>query len=121
MDLSAGLPHDRESVLAQPPDIDFWAENLLFALHDPAADVGMWLHLGGGYWQRASYDAIVVVGAALSLIAVAPSMRHWPWTSWVIAGFIVLLCVIGLKLMSDELNLWQPFLERIESLGPVGS
>lgn len=84
-------------------------------------EFGMWLHLGGGYWQRASYDAIVVVGAALSLIAVAPSMRHWPWTSWVIAGFIVLLCVIGLKLMSDELNLWQPFLERIESLGPVGS
>ena len=46
MDLSAGLASDRESVLSQPPDIEFWAENLLFALHDPAADIGMWLHLG---------------------------------------------------------------------------
>ena len=24
-------------------------------------EFGMWLHLGGGYWQRASFDAITVV------------------------------------------------------------
>jgi len=34
-------------------------------------EFGMWLHLGGSYWQRASVDAIVVVAAVLALIAYA--------------------------------------------------
>jgi hypothetical protein len=34
-------------------------------------EFGMWLHLGGSYWQRASVDAIVVVAALLALIAYA--------------------------------------------------
>jgi hypothetical protein len=35
-------------------------------------EFGMWLHLGGSYWQRASYDAVILVGALLGLIAFAP-------------------------------------------------
>ena len=27
-------------------------------------EFGMWLHLGGGYWQRASFDAVIVVAAS---------------------------------------------------------
>ena len=38
-------------------------------------EFGMWLHLGGSYWQRASVDAIVVVAAALALIAYASTIR----------------------------------------------
>ena len=38
-------------------------------------EFGMWLHLGGSYWQRASLDAIVVVAAALGMIAYARSIR----------------------------------------------
>ena len=30
-------------------------------------EFGMWLHLGGSYWQRASVDAIIVVAAVLGL------------------------------------------------------
>jgi hypothetical protein len=30
-------------------------------------EFGMWLHLGGSYWQRASVDAIIVVAAVLCL------------------------------------------------------
>src|ERR1700743_2695097 len=30
-------------------------------------EFGMWLHLGGSYWQRASVDAIIVVAAILAL------------------------------------------------------
>jgi hypothetical protein len=45
-------------------------------------EFGMWLHLGGGYWQRASFDAVVVVAALLGLVACAPALnrlraRHW--------------------------------------------
>jgi len=38
-------------------------------------EFGMWLHLGGSYWQRASVDAIVVVAAVLALIAYARSIK----------------------------------------------
>ena len=57
-------------------------------------EFGMWLHLGGSYWQRASVDAVIVVAAAIASVAYAPSLerlesRHF----W---GFIVLLvAVIG--------------------------
>src|SRR6202049_303321 len=38
-------------------------------------EFGMWLHLGGSYWQRASIDAIVVVAAVLALFAYARSIK----------------------------------------------
>ncbi|MBS0211648.1 MAG: hypothetical protein JSR26_00520 [Proteobacteria bacterium] len=40
-------------------------------------EFGMWLHLGGDYWQRASFDAVTVVAAALGLLAFAPAPRDW--------------------------------------------
>jgi hypothetical protein len=39
-------------------------------------EFGMLLHLGGGYWQRASYDAVVIVGAVLALIAFGSHIRN---------------------------------------------
>lgn len=39
-------------------------------------EFGMWLHLGGGYWQRASFDAITVVTGLLALLAFAPPLRE---------------------------------------------
>jgi hypothetical protein len=39
-------------------------------------EFGMWLHLGGGYWQRASFDAITVVGGFLMLMAFGPSVKE---------------------------------------------
>jgi hypothetical protein len=38
-------------------------------------EFGMWLHLGGSYWQRASLDATIVVAAVLGLIAYARSIE----------------------------------------------
>ena len=38
-------------------------------------EFGMWLHLGGSYWQRASIDATIVVAALLAFIAYARSIR----------------------------------------------
>jgi len=40
-------------------------------------EFGMWLHLGGGYWQRASFDAVLVLAALLGLAAFAPPLRAW--------------------------------------------
>src|SRR3982075_331493 len=35
-------------------------------------EFGMWLHLNGDYWQRASFDAMIVLAAALGLAGFAP-------------------------------------------------
>jgi len=40
-------------------------------------EFGMWLHLGGSYWQRASVDAIIVVAASLGLIGFASVIRRF--------------------------------------------
>src|SRR6202046_4474368 len=40
-------------------------------------EFGMWLHLGGSYWQRASVDAIIVVAAVLGLIGFAAAIRSF--------------------------------------------
>lgn len=37
-------------------------------------EFGMWLHLGGGYWQRASFDAVIVLLGVFGVIAYAPTM-----------------------------------------------
>src|ERR1700688_117813 len=39
-------------------------------------EFGMWLHLGGSYWQRASVDAVVVIASFLALLGLAPSLDH---------------------------------------------
>lgn len=40
-------------------------------------EFGMWLHLGGPYWQRASFDAIIVLAAMLGLVAFMPPIATW--------------------------------------------
>ena len=46
-------------------------------------EFGMWLHLGGSYWQRASFDAITVLGGALALAAYTPQLKYWSWRRFV--------------------------------------
>lgn len=66
-------------------------------------EFGMWLHLGGSYWQRASVDAVVVVGCFLAILAFARSLvrvetRH-RWALLIlglaIVGFAVVLFIAG--------------------------
>jgi len=40
-------------------------------------EFGMWLHLGGSYWQRASVDAVIIIAALLALCAYMRSIEHW--------------------------------------------
>jgi hypothetical protein len=40
-------------------------------------EFGMWLHLGGSYWQRASVDAVIIVAAVLALIGFAGAARKF--------------------------------------------
>jgi hypothetical protein len=56
-------------------------------------EFGMWLHLDDVYWQRASFDAMVLIAAILGLLMAAPTIRrfrlkHWLWTAAVTAAVI---------------------------------
>lgn len=63
-------------------------------------EFGMWLHLGGGYWQRASFDAVTVVAAVLGLLAFAPAPRDWTWRHLLGALLVALaLAVFGTLFM----------------------
>ncbi len=83
-------------------------------------EFGMWVRLGGSYWQRASLDAIGVIAALLGLFAYAPSFKkfrphHW-WSAVIVSLasliFFVMLAesfqyarkVIGPKLYELEEN-----------------
>jgi len=69
-------------------------------------EFGMWLHLGGSYWQRASVDAVIVVTALFGLISFARSLKHFEarhfWASIImliiLAGFAVALYTAGIHL-----------------------
>jgi hypothetical protein len=54
-------------------------------------EFGMWLHLGGGYWQRASFDAVVVLAALLGLGGYAPPLRAWHARQFTTAAVTVLI------------------------------
>ena len=66
-------------------------------------EFGMWLHLGGSYWQRASVDAVVVIGCFLGILAFARSVRRiearhrWALAVLIfaIAGFAAVLVTAG--------------------------
>ncbi len=58
-------------------------------------EFGMWLHLNGDYWQRASFDAIVVLAAALGLAGFAPPMRPWRPRLLVAVVLIFGLLIVG--------------------------
>jgi hypothetical protein len=47
-----------------------------FAMGLTFDEFGMWLHLGGSYWQRASVDAVIVVAALIGLVAFAQSLER---------------------------------------------
>ena len=81
-------------------------------------EFGMWLHLGGSYWQRASVDAVIVVTAVFGLFAFARSLerfekRHFrPFAVLlvVLAGFAVALYLAGERL-GNEMG---PALQQLE-------
>ena len=85
-------------------------------------EFGMWVHLGGAYWQRASFDAVVVIAALFGLIAAAPRLAHFkPRHWWVTAALLVLLVVFGVMLARTVRyagNRIAPTLRQLEANGP---
>src|SRR6266704_573893 len=56
-------------------------------------EFGMWLHLNGDYWQRASFDAVIVLAAVLGLAGFAPPPARWRPRQFAIALLAALLLI----------------------------
>jgi hypothetical protein len=85
-------------------------------------EFGMWIHLGGSYWQRASWDAVVVISAALALIAFAPSIKrfrphHW-LTAIVLALVLIEFSVLFIQSFNYAGKMLGPKIQKIESVTP---
>jgi len=79
-------------------------------------EFGMWLHLGGSYWQRASFDAMVVIGGFLSLVVVAPHFSRFRPNHWFAAVALALAMVIFAIMLVDSFRYAHRILFRIETL-----
>lgn len=85
-------------------------------------EFGMWIHLGGSYWQRASFDAVVVVAALLTLTAFAPSSREYRREHVIAAVALLLPLALFVALLLESLGAagarLGPELQQIEQRGP---
>ena len=85
-------------------------------------EFGMWYHLGGPYWQRASFDAVVVIAGLLMLIAAAPQMKRMRPTHWTTALLLAASLAVFGYLLNNSLKFARthvaPRLHQLESNGP---
>ena len=85
-------------------------------------EFGMWLHLGGSYWQRASFDAVIVLLSLFGVVAFLPPLarfrsRHWTTITvslLAVAGFYGLL----FWSMNRFGHRYAPRLLQLEQSGP---
>ena len=59
-------------------------------------EFGMWLHLGGSYWQRTSVDAVIIIAAVFGLVAFARSIKRFETRHrWAFAVLLAALVGFG--------------------------
>src|SRR5881409_4041644 len=71
-------------------------------------EFGMWLHLNGDYWQRASFDAVIVLAVALGLAGFAPPVTRWRPRQFATVLLFLLLLVGTIRLAAKV----QPRIQR---------
>lgn len=85
-------------------------------------EFGMWLHLGGSYWQRASFDAVIVVLGLLGLLGFAPRWKrmcaHHFAIGLAVLAIVVSFCALLIKSSSHANDKLGPKLMELENKGP---
>ncbi len=85
-------------------------------------EFGMWLHLGGSYWQRASFDAVIVILSVFGLIAFIPGWRHLRSHHFIVGGVLVIVVAAFYLLLFESLShaneKLMPRLMEVEKHGP---
>jgi hypothetical protein len=85
-------------------------------------EFGMWLHLGGSYWQRANFDAVIVLLGVFGVLAFLPRWKRVHTHHFIVGGFLLLtiaafylLLFKSLKHADEKLI---PKLKQMEQGGP---
>jgi len=85
-------------------------------------EFGMWIHLGGPYWQRASFDAVIIITGLLGLFSVAPALRRLTKKGWVTVAFLGISLLAFALVFGDSLRFaerrWSPIFQQIEAGSP---
>jgi hypothetical protein len=85
-------------------------------------EFGMWFHLGGSYWQRGSFDAVIVLLSVFGWIAFLPKwerLRSGHFITISIAAAAVILFYVLLFSSAKEIGArFGPRLQDIEATGP---
>lgn len=85
-------------------------------------EFGMWLHLGGSYWQRASFDAVVVLLGIFGLIGFMPRLQHLRAHHFATTAVLLVAVISFYLLLFKSLNhaddKLMPHLLQIEERGP---
>jgi hypothetical protein len=85
-------------------------------------EFGMWLHLTAQYWQRASFDAVIVIAALLGLIAAAPDYKKFGPRHWATAVLLLIALIVFGVLLHDSFNYAShtlgPRLQELQQSGP---
>lgn len=85
-------------------------------------EFGMWIRLGGSYWHRASWDAIIVLATGFALIAFAPSLKKFRPQHWLTGVVLLLAGAIFFFMLVKSLqyagHMLVPRLQQIESTAP---
>jgi hypothetical protein len=85
-------------------------------------EFGMWLHLGGGYWQRASFDAVIVLLGVFGILAFLPRWQRIRAHHYIIGGAllaaVVFFYLFLFKSLSHANDKLMPRLLELEQKGP---
>ncbi len=85
-------------------------------------EFGMWLHLGGGYWQRASFDAVIVVASLFGMLAFTPPIQRLRAHHWITGIIAVAATIVFYVMLFKSLDFAGakvgPRFEQLEESGP---
>ena len=85
-------------------------------------EFGMWLRFDEIYWQRASWDAVIVIAAGFALIAFAPSLKRFRPHHWFTTIILIVVVTIFFFLLvnTDRFagKTFGPKLHKIENGAP---
>ncbi len=85
-------------------------------------EFGMWVRLGGSYWQRASMDAIGVLAALFGLLAYAPSLKKFRPRHWWSAAIILFASLLFFFMLAESFKyarkIIAPRIDQLETTAP---
>ena len=85
-------------------------------------EFGMWLHLGGSYWQRASFDAVIVLLGIFGVLAFLPRWQRIRAHHYIVGGLLLasvaLFYLLLFKSLSHASDKLMPHLRELEQTGP---